>query len=142
MKKLRVYDIEWDTDGEVVEGLPEEVILNENELPDGVIDSIEEEPYSDGLDIITDYLSDKVGFCICGYCIEIIKEDEEKLEKDPVLCGFVWCHGNKDFEAFEVNLKKQDRDTIEAILSKYDTSGTSVRNVWDSKFSDVFSEIY
>ena len=63
-------------------------------------------------------------------------------EKDPVLCGFVWCHGNKDFSAYEVQLNKKDRDAIEQILAKYETDGSSERNVWDSKFSDVFCEEY
>lgn len=62
--------------------------------------------------------------------------------KIPIICGFVWCHGNKDFSAYEVNLKEEDRNAIEKILMKYETNGTSERNVWDSKFSDVFSENY
>lgn len=58
------------------------------------------------------------------------------------LCGFVWYHGNRDFSAWEVQLRKEDRDAIEQILAKYETDGTSERNVWDRKFSDVFCENY
>lgn len=58
------------------------------------------------------------------------------------LCGFVWCHGARDFSAWEVQLRKEDRDAIEQILAKYETDGTSERNVWDRKFSDVFCENY
>lgn len=59
-------------------------------------------------------------------------------EKDPVLCGFVYCHGNKDFSAWEVDITPEDQKAIEEILAKYETCGSSERNVWDSKFSDVF----
>lgn len=58
------------------------------------------------------------------------------------LCGFVWCHGARDFSAWEVQLQKEDRDAIGQILAKYETDGTSERNVWDRKFSDVFCENY
>jgi len=71
---------------------------------------------------------------------EILKR--ANIKKDPVLCGFVWCHGNKDFSAYEVNISKEDREAIEAILSKYQDDSTSERNCWDSKFSDVFMEEY
>ena len=84
-----------------------------------------------GLDVVMDF------------CEKAIKEiNKEKEEKDPVLCGFVWCHGKKDFSAWEVNLKPEDQYAIEKILNKYETSGTSERNVWDRKFSDVLSEEY
>lgn len=59
------------------------------------------------------------------------------------LCGFVWCHGNMDFSCWETDaISEKDRHAIEKILSKYDTTGTSERNVWDRKFGDVFSEEY
>ena len=62
--------------------------------------------------------------------------------REPVLCGFVWCHGRKDFSVCEVDIKPEDRAAIEQILIRYDTCGTSERNVWDRKFSDVFNEDY
>ena len=65
-----------------------------------------------------------------------------QYEKDPVLCGFVWCFGYRDFEAWEVNLEEDDRNAIEKILEKYNTYGTSVRNCWGEKFSDVFCSEY
>ena len=63
-------------------------------------------------------------------------------EKEPVLCGFVWCHRNKDFSAWEVDITPEDQNAIEKILAKYETCGSSERNVWDSKFSDVFHVEY
>ena len=65
------------------------------------------------------------------------------MYNDPVLCGFVWCHGNKDFEVWETNaISADDRFAIEAILEKYIHDGTSERNAWNSKISDVFCEEY
>ena len=59
------------------------------------------------------------------------------------LIGFIWCHGKKDFECWETDaLSEKDQDAIEEILSKYDTKGTSERNVYDRKFSDVLNENY
>ena len=65
-----------------------------------------------------------------------------KNNNEPILCGFVWCDGYRDFEAWEVSLSKEDRDAIEQILVKYDTKGSSLRNCWDSKFNDVFFDDY
>ena len=45
---MRVYNIEWDTDGEYIEDLPDEV-----ELPDDIED-----------DYVADALSDEYGWCI------------------------------------------------------------------------------
>ncbi len=59
------------------------------------------------------------------------------------LCGFVWCNGYKDFQAWEVdNLSDEDINTIETILAKYDTYGTAESNVYHRRFSDAFSEDY
>ena len=59
------------------------------------------------------------------------------------LCGMVWCHGNKDFGVWETDaISEEDQAKIEEILAKYDTTGTSERNAWDSKISDLFSEEY
>lgn len=65
-----------------------------------------------------------------------------ELIDSSVICGFVFCHGKKDFSAWEVDLYAEDREAIEKILTKYETCGTSERNVWDKKFSDVFCEAY
>lgn len=77
-----------------------------------------------------------------GYTIEkgelIMSE-----EKTPVLCGFVWCHGKKDFGVWETNsISNDDRKKIEKILEKYVNEGTSVRSAWDDKISDLFAEEY
>lgn len=61
---------------------------------------------------------------------------------EAVLCGFVWCHGKEDFSAWEVEITKQDQESIEKILSKYAIKGTSERNCYNSRFSDVFCDCY
>lgn len=55
--KIKVYNIEWDTDGEVNADLPKEVIIDNP---------------ADEIDDIADYLSDEYGFCIFGFCTELI----------------------------------------------------------------------
>jgi len=67
----------------------------------------------------------------------------EKEEYSPLLCGFIWCHGDKDFSIWETDaIAKEDRDKIEKILMKYESTGTGVRNCWDSKFSEVLCARY
>lgn len=51
---MKATHIKWDTDGEKI-ALPTEI-----ELPDGMTDE----------DEISDYISDKTGFCHMGFCIE------------------------------------------------------------------------
>ena len=59
------------------------------------------------------------------------------------LCGFIFCHGRKDFSVWETDaISKEDSEAIQKILNKYDTEGTSVRNCWDEKLSDVMNEEY
>lgn len=59
------------------------------------------------------------------------------------LCGFVWCHGVKDFSLWETDaLLDSDLATIESILMKYDNTGTSVRNCWGDKISELMNENY
>lgn len=61
--QIRVYDIEWDSDG--VEGLPEEIIINVEEN-DPLLEDI------DGTaDNLSDYISDEVGFCHYGFKAEM-----------------------------------------------------------------------
>ena len=76
--------------------------------------------------------------------MEFCKEAEKMLpEKEPVLCGFVWCHGRKDFSVWETDaLSVQDRNAIEDILNKYASYGTCESGVWDEKISEVFREEY
>lgn len=45
---MKIIDIKWDTDGEPVPGLPEEV-----DIPDDIHESE-----------VADYLSDEYGFCV------------------------------------------------------------------------------
>lgn len=63
------------------------------------------------------------------------------MEKN-ILCGFIWCHGAKDFSLYETDaISEEDRKAIETILSKYDTTGTSVRNVYED-IKDYVCEEY
>ena len=55
--QYRVYDIEYDTDGKKVEGLPEELFFD----ADGIEDPAEE---------LADLVSDKTGWCIFGHQFE------------------------------------------------------------------------
>ena len=55
------------------------------------------------------------------------------------LCGFVFRHGDKDLEAWEVTLDEQDEEAIMDILSKYETCGCSTRNCYDSEFRELFA---
>lgn len=74
---------------------------------------------------------------------ETKKVGTEETEKDvPVLCGFVWCHGKRDFSLYEVSMSREDRDAIETILRKYECDGTSVRNAWEERLCDVMVEDY
>lgn len=45
---MKITDIKWDTDGEFVDGLPEEA-----DIPDGIDESE-----------VADFLSDEYGFCV------------------------------------------------------------------------------
>ena len=69
---------------------------------------------------------------------ELVDSQKERYK----LCGFVFCHGNKDFSCWEVDLPDHAIEEIQAILDRYSSYGTSERNVWDSKFSDVLAEEY
>ena len=69
-------------------------------------------------------------------------EETDEENEYPKLCGFVWCHGHCDFSAYETDLTPEDREAIEQILMKYETKGSSIRNCYASKFSDVFCEVY
>ena len=65
MKKIIVSNIEWDTDGEDV-GLPREAVV-ENPTDEMISEAM------DGgfCDSIADWLSDKYGFCVGGFAVDI-----------------------------------------------------------------------
>lgn len=69
---MKITNIDWDTDGESIEGLPTEVIINQH---------IDE-------DAVADYLSDEYGFCIKSLSIE----NDPELPDNSVLMEF-----NKDY---------------------------------------------
>ena len=70
---------------------------------------------------------------------QAIKASEEH---DPVLCAFVYCHGNKDFSIWETDaISPEDLNRIDSILSKYSDTGSSVRNVYND-LSEYVSEDY
>ena len=63
--KFRVYDIDWDTDGEDVD-LPDEVVVD---VPDEIVGYGDD---GDVNDYISDWLSDEYGFCHNGFLFEEI----------------------------------------------------------------------
>ena len=65
MRKFRVYDIEWDTDGEEVD-LPSEVFFD--------LDDEEVEEDENGNNIIADMLSDEYGWCVYSLQVEEVKK--------------------------------------------------------------------
>lgn len=61
------YNIEWDADDdkEIFNSLPQKV-----EIPQEIWEEYEK---TEDEDIITDYLSDEVGFCVYGYDLYVEK---------------------------------------------------------------------
>lgn len=66
-RTVRVFGIEWDTDGEKVEGLPAE----------GVFETAED--YKTIAENLADWLSDRYGFCVNAVKFEFV--DEPKTER-------------------------------------------------------------
>ena len=58
-KRVKIWDIDWDTDGEDIPELPKEITL---QLPEDKVDE----------DEISDYLSDTYGFCHNGFEFEVL----------------------------------------------------------------------
>lgn len=54
---MKAFNIQWDTDGdmELFENLPKEI-----QIPDGITDE----------DDVSDYISNKIGFCHFGFDLE------------------------------------------------------------------------
>jgi len=65
--KIRLYDIEWDTDNADEEvNLPTEVIIeNPTESQIEAVDTYDNE--------LADYLSDNYGFCLFSFASEIVE---------------------------------------------------------------------
>lgn len=60
-----IVHVNWDTDNEIVEGLPE--IVN---IPQVIVDKIKLEWGRENFDEgISDWLSDEYGFCVFGWCM-------------------------------------------------------------------------
>lgn len=71
MEKIKITDIIWDTDGQVVDNLPTEVIIDdllENEMKE-LIDNI---GYYD--DDLANELSDRYGWCVESFIADVIDE--------------------------------------------------------------------
>ena len=86
-------------------------------------------------------------YCADDYELQVSPDIEAYLKEvilknipydEPLLCGFVFKHGDKDFSGWQVELSKEDEDRIMDILQKYEVEGCSVRNVYDCKFNEVF----
>ena len=67
LKDIIVTNIEWDTDGMKIKGLPEEVLIEASYLEDYIED---EEDFEDIEDIIGDILSNHYGWCLYGFNYE------------------------------------------------------------------------
>ena len=72
VKRYRVYNIKWDTDGEDIDNLPTH-LTSEIEL-------YNDTNYSDDeiTEMISDDITDRIGFCHFGFEYEEINEEETK----------------------------------------------------------------
>ena len=59
-------------------------------------------------------------------------------EIDPVLCGFVFCHGKKDYSVCQMELAQEIQRKIEDILEDYINDGCSVRNAYEYTIKEMF----
>ena len=68
---IYVSNIQWDTDNDddVLETLPKELTLSENEVTKN--GQLTYKSKEDLLDIVSDYLSDTYGFCHDGFSAEV-----------------------------------------------------------------------
>ena len=80
MKKYIAYNIKWDTDDdkELFNTLPTEV-----EIPKEIWEEYED---TEDEDILSDYLSDEIGFCMFGFDLKIINDEKEenKMENNSI----------------------------------------------------------
>lgn len=67
MSKIRIYNIDWNTDGDddVKSTLPDELLLNTEHL-----DIQDDEDIYETEDVISEYLSDEYGYCRRGFSFE------------------------------------------------------------------------
>jgi hypothetical protein len=65
MTTIIITNIQWDTDGVPVDNLPAFANMIIPDLPTGTEDAQIE-------DIISDYLSDSIGFCVFGFDYEVV----------------------------------------------------------------------
>lgn len=72
VKRYRVYNIEWDTDGEDIDHLPTHLTSE--------IEFYNDTNYSDDeiTEMISDDITDRIGFCHFGFEYEEINEEETK----------------------------------------------------------------
>ena len=72
------------------------------------------------------------------YFLPSSRECADDKAGEPVLCGFIFRHGDKDLSVWEPSIPDEAMREIEEILAQYRDTGACVRNVWDNKFSDLF----
>ena len=73
---IKTYNIRWDTDGDkkLLEALPTEVLINDEDLQHYI------DPDSDcdaKMDAVSDYLTDTYGYCHKGFDTCILPSEEE-----------------------------------------------------------------
>lgn len=71
MAKIRVWDIEWDTDDEVVDDLPKEVLLNTLSYEEIMEIMYDMDTWSRD-DYISSLLTDIYGFCVFGFNVDFV----------------------------------------------------------------------
>jgi len=121
--KRKVF-VRWETDGEEIENLPEEM-----ELPEELSDASDDE--------ITNWLSDQTGWLVIGWNYE----EEEEQEPDPEFVGQL-------VDVFEDFLEKHkdELDTSEGVIlagSKYDELSAGLSEVsrrWLSACDGVLAD--
>lgn len=71
---LKASNIEWDVE-EKIEGLP--FLPSEVEIPDEIFKGIDMTDKDEVSECVSDYLSEKFGFCHCGFELKMDKDIEK-----------------------------------------------------------------
>ena len=138
--KIKIYNIDWDTDGEDID-LPAEETFEIDD--DYIMDNIEEE--------MNDYLSEKYGYCVDGYFSKIIKErgvtnnNKTKLDNVQLLIEDVlamnFCEDN--LEQYIKYLDK-DLDDVEKLQHNHEIDHCLANHLIEEieLLKDIINTIY
>ena len=129
--KIKITNIDWDTDGEKVKLPSEETFeINNDYIPDIIEDEM------------NDYLSDKYGYCMYSYDCEIIEEPNENVQlliEDVLAMNF--CEDN--VEQYIKYLDK-DLDNIEEMHNKNEIDTCLANHIIEEieLLKDIIQTIY